>query len=255
MRDNAEILTKGSRVYAKKRKARKEQVEKIEFDPKARRTFLTGFHKRKLERRENAIAQAKAKDREDHLELRREKREQQKDLLAQRIMENKSYYGIATSDNEDDEEAGAEDASSGGGSSDSGDDSGGHGKKTDAKRHKGKDVAVLTDETSVTTITVVKDFDPASLEDEEVDLERKLTPQGLIKKIVDGVVKRSKQGEADSKATASKKPKKKEKKFRYETKAKRSLKNTKDRAANKDRAIAQRAARNTRDKATSKRRR
>ncbi|KAJ2332176.1 hypothetical protein GGI00_002909, partial [Coemansia sp. RSA 2681] len=103
------------------------------------------------------------------------------------------------------------------------------------------------------------DFDPARLEDEEVDLERKLTPQGLIKRIVDGVVKRSKQEEADSKAAAAaanKKPKKKkEKKFRYETKAKRSLKNTKDRAANKDRAIAQRTARNTKDKTTSKRRR
>ncbi|KAJ2811339.1 hypothetical protein GGI24_006847, partial [Coemansia furcata] len=69
MRDNnAALLTKGSKVYAKKRRAKKEQVEKIEFDPKARHSFLTGFHKRKLERRENAIAQAKAKDREDYLE-------------------------------------------------------------------------------------------------------------------------------------------------------------------------------------------
>ncbi|KAJ2433441.1 hypothetical protein GGF42_009396, partial [Coemansia sp. RSA 2424] len=204
---------------------------------------------------------AKAKEREDHLELRREKREQQKDLLAQRIMENKSYYGIATSDNED-EEASDDNASSngekgGGGDSDS--DSGDTKEAVpNAKRRKGKDVAVLTGETSVTTVTVIKDFDPARLEDEEVDLERKLTPQGLIKKIVDGVVKRSKQEEADSKAAAaaSKRPKKKkEKKFRYETKAKRSLKNTKDRAANKDRAIAQRTARNTKDKTTSKRRR
>ncbi|KAJ2615049.1 hypothetical protein GGF44_005970, partial [Coemansia sp. RSA 1694] len=122
MRDNAALLTKGSKVYAKKRKARKEQVEKVEFDPKARRSFLTGFHKRKLERRETAIAQAKAKEREDHLELRREKREQQKDLLAQRIMENKSYYGIATSDNEN-EEASDDGASSNGGGGGEGGDS------------------------------------------------------------------------------------------------------------------------------------
>ncbi|KAJ2490897.1 hypothetical protein IWW37_002781 [Coemansia sp. RSA 2050] len=247
MRDNAALLTKGSKVYAKKRKAKKEQVEKIEFDPKARRTFLTGFHKRKLERRENAITQAKAKEREEYLEARREKREQQKDLLAQRIMENKAYYGIATSDN--DEEGSM--SESGNGSEDS--DNGGN-----SKRRKGKDVAVLTGESSVTTVTVIKDFDPARLEDEEVDLERKLTPQGLIKKIVDGVAKRSKQKdgeEAASKAT-SKKPKKKEKKFRYETKAKRAMKNTKDRAANKDRAIAQRSARSAKDKtATGKRRR
>ncbi|KAJ2073527.1 hypothetical protein GGI01_001062 [Coemansia sp. RSA 376] len=249
MRDNAALLTSGSKVYAKKRKAKKEQVEKVEFDPKARRSFLTGFHKRKLERRENAIAQAKAKDREDYLEVRREKREQQKDLLAQRIMENKSYYGINTSDNE------REGASVSGSGSDSEDD---EADEHNNKRHKGKDVAVLTGETSVTTVTVIKDFDPARLEDEEVDLERKLTPQGLIKKIVDGVVKRSKKNdddEADSKAASKKPKKKKEKKFRYETKAKRSMKNTKDRAANKDRAIAQRTARGAKDKTTSKRRR
>ncbi|KAJ2909597.1 hypothetical protein GGI21_001718, partial [Coemansia aciculifera] len=161
-----------------------------------------------------------------------------------------SYYGIDASDNgeegdEDDDEAasgdsGAEDISA-------------------KRRRKGEDVAVLTGESLVTTVTVIKDFDPTRLEDEEVHLERKLTPQGLIKKIVGDVVKRSKQEEADSKAAAaaaSKKPKKKkEKKFRYETKAKRSLKNTKDRAANKDRAIAQRSARNTKDKTASKRRR
>ncbi|KAJ2865064.1 hypothetical protein GGH94_002469 [Coemansia aciculifera] len=254
MRDNAALLTSGSKVYAKKRKAKKEQVEKIEFDPKARRSFLTGFHKRKLERRENAIAQAKAKDREDYLEVRREKREQQKDLLAQRIMENKNYYGIATSDNEDGGEAAS--LSGSGSDSDDGDEADEHGHSN--KRRKGKDVAVLTGETSVTTVTVIKDFDPARLEDEEVNLERKLTPQRLIKKIVDGVVKRSKQNdddEADKKAASKKPKKKKEKKFRYETKAKRAMKNTKDRAANKDRAIAQRTARGAKDKTTSKRRR
>ncbi|KAI8321307.1 hypothetical protein GQ54DRAFT_251478, partial [Martensiomyces pterosporus] len=77
--DNATLLTSGNKAYAKKRKARREQVEEVAFDPKARRTFLTGFHKRKVERRERAMAQLKEREREDRLEMRREKREQQQE--------------------------------------------------------------------------------------------------------------------------------------------------------------------------------
>ncbi|KAJ2001777.1 hypothetical protein GGI04_002363 [Coemansia thaxteri] len=251
MRDNAAALTAGGKIYAKKRKARKDQVEQVEFDPKARQKFLTGFHKRKLERREHAIAQAKAKEREERLEMRREKREQQKDILAQRILENKSFYGTATSDNEDDD--GQSTSHESGSESDSDSQAG----PATSSRDSAKDVAVLTSESAVTTVTIIKDFDPARLEDEEVDLERKLSPQGLIKKIVDDVVKRTKQTSDDEAEQAgNKKPKKKKaKKFRYETKAKRAMKNTKDRAANKDRGAAKRAARGAKDKGAAKKRR
>ncbi|KAJ1899514.1 hypothetical protein LPJ66_002062 [Kickxella alabastrina] len=223
MSDNAAVLTSGSKVYAKKRKARKEQVEEIEFDPKARRTFLTGFHKRKVERRETAIEQAKQKEREELLKLRRERREQQQEALIDKLRENKSVYGGADSDSE----SGSDDGS---GAVSGGEDEG--------KDEDGAETSVLTGETSVTTVKVVRDFDPRNLVEDEILLEKRLTPQGLIDKLKKDVAERARRAEADAirekkeAEAARKSQKKKPKKFRYETKAKRAVKNSKDKESN-----------------------
>ncbi|KAJ1953428.1 hypothetical protein GGI12_006014 [Dipsacomyces acuminosporus] len=228
MVDNTALLTSGDKIYARKRKAKKEQVEEVSFDPKARRSFLTGFHKRKVQRRENAIAQIKAREREDRLELRKERREQQQELLAQKIRENKEYYGIV-------------DSGSSNGSSESGGDDDGDDGDDSAEEDDDKDVSVLRGDDSVTTVTVTKDFDPTNIDDEEIGLERKLTPQTLASNLERQLNKaRRRNGEDggsgdENNGPAKKQPKKKTKKFRYETKAKRHERTVKERGKTKKR--------------------
>jgi ribosomal RNA-processing protein 17 len=55
----------------KRRKVVTTTVEEINFDPDARQEFLTGFHKRKLERAKNAQKIAEKKAREERNETRR----------------------------------------------------------------------------------------------------------------------------------------------------------------------------------------
>eukprot|EP00967_Tisochrysis_lutea_P129913 scaffold223994_cov31-Tisochrysis_lutea.AAC.1 len=50
------------------------------FDPQARKEFITGFHKRKVERRQKARQRIADEVRQERLEARREKREQLKAL-------------------------------------------------------------------------------------------------------------------------------------------------------------------------------
>ena len=46
-------------------------VEEIKFDPGAREDYLTGFHKRKLQRIKHAKEEAAKKERQDKIEARR----------------------------------------------------------------------------------------------------------------------------------------------------------------------------------------
>lgn len=48
------------------------QVAEITFDPSAREEYLTGFHKRKLARRENARETALKREREERVVQRRQ---------------------------------------------------------------------------------------------------------------------------------------------------------------------------------------
>ncbi|KAI9502164.1 hypothetical protein GGI25_003380 [Coemansia spiralis] len=211
MADNVSVLTKGGKTYAKKRKAKKEQVEEIQFDPQERRSFLTGFHKRKVQRREYAISLAKQREREERLEMRRERREQKKEHLAQKILENKGYH----EDDQLDEDSDGSEAEN----------------DEDAEVEE-----VLQGDSSVTTVTVTKNFDPTNLDDDELQLESKPTPQALAEKLEKAALKKLKRGRrkgddsddgsnTEGAKKQSKPKKKKAKKFRYETKAKRSERN------------------------------
>jgi hypothetical protein len=103
---NTEILSAGSKVYAKKRKAKKETVESIDFDDASRtwvcgsrwRTqiaadfsffseFLTGFHKRKVERKNKTIAKYALLAKEEKLRNRKETREQRQRLADKNVQE------------------------------------------------------------------------------------------------------------------------------------------------------------------------
>ena len=59
---------------SKKRKVKEVAPEEITFDFAAREEYLTGFHKRKVARIKHAQEEAAKKEREEHLQLRREVR-------------------------------------------------------------------------------------------------------------------------------------------------------------------------------------
>lgn len=56
----------------KKRKIKTVHEEKIDFNPAAREEWLTGFHKRKLERRKHAENENAKKEKEEKLRFRKE---------------------------------------------------------------------------------------------------------------------------------------------------------------------------------------
>ncbi|KAJ1736880.1 hypothetical protein LPJ72_000994 [Coemansia sp. Benny D160-2] len=242
MPDNISVLTKGHKTYAKKRKARREQVEEVQFDPEARRTFLTGFHKRKVQRREQAIASAKQKEREERLELRREKRQAEKEQLAQKIMTNKG---------------GIDDA--GGNGSD------GEGDADPESQDENADVEVmLHGDTAVTTVTVTHDFDPTRVGDSDLRLDAKLSAQEIALNMEKDALKTlrrhnqpdgsSDDDDDDGKKKQKKSSKKPTKKFRYETKAKRATRNASAAAGKKKKKGTSKTVSAASGKATTRRR-
>lgn len=56
---------------AKRRKVTTTAVEEVNFDPDARQEFLTGFHKRKVQRSKHAQEIAEKKAKEERLVTRR----------------------------------------------------------------------------------------------------------------------------------------------------------------------------------------
>ena len=55
----------------KKRRKTSSAVEEIKFDPLARQDYLTGFHKRKLQRAKHAKDEAAKRDREEKITSRK----------------------------------------------------------------------------------------------------------------------------------------------------------------------------------------
>ncbi|ODQ65447.1 hypothetical protein NADFUDRAFT_52039 [Nadsonia fulvescens var. elongata DSM 6958] len=74
---NREILTSGDKNYARK-KIKKHGVEEVTFDRSKRTEYLTGFHKRKMERKEVAVAKAKEMANTIRLQERKKLREDRK---------------------------------------------------------------------------------------------------------------------------------------------------------------------------------
>lgn len=56
---------------AKRRKVSTSAVEELNFDPDARKEFLTGFHKRKVQRAKHAQEIAERRAKEERVETRR----------------------------------------------------------------------------------------------------------------------------------------------------------------------------------------
>ncbi|GAA5802723.1 nucleolar protein 12 [Helicostylum pulchrum] len=84
---NTDILSAGSKIYAKKRKIKKETVESVDFDPVSRTEFLTGFHKRKVERKNKTREKYALLAKEEKLIHRKEVREQRQALAEKNVAE------------------------------------------------------------------------------------------------------------------------------------------------------------------------
>ncbi|CUS24112.1 LAQU0S14e00386g1_1 [Lachancea quebecensis] len=105
-RTNRQILTQGKNYVAKQ--ARKFGADEVNFDKDSRLEYLTGFHKRKLERQKKAQdfikeqgRQAKIEERKQMREQRRKEAEEQMRKFKETMKEVGDYIG---SDQEQDDE-------------------------------------------------------------------------------------------------------------------------------------------------------
>ncbi|KAG1716644.1 hypothetical protein ID866_522 [Astraeus odoratus] len=92
-RNNLAVLTQSHKAIASKRRKRDSQIKEIIFDEDARREFLTGFHKRKVAKKEEAKKHAKVREKQERQELRREHRRALAERAAQNAAEIEKAYG------------------------------------------------------------------------------------------------------------------------------------------------------------------
>lgn len=98
-RSNRQILT-GGKKYANK-KLKKFGTDEVSFNKDDRLEYLTGFHKRKLQRQKKAKEFNQEQDRLTRVEERKNMREERKRDLDDRLRDFKKGLDLAKSDDED----------------------------------------------------------------------------------------------------------------------------------------------------------
>ncbi|KAG1056373.1 hypothetical protein G6F43_001741 [Rhizopus delemar] len=136
---NTDILSAGSKVYAKKRKAKKETVEYVEFDPEKRTEFLTGFHKRKVERKNRTKEKYAALAKEEKLRSRKEAREERQRLADKNVREMAAMLRVSIGGEEEEDTFEEE--------------------EDEEKKKKEPVVKEFKSKTALTTVTVIEDLD------------------------------------------------------------------------------------------------
>lgn len=109
VKSNRELLTGGKKYVQKK--ARNFGVDEVVFDKDSRHEYLTGFHKRKLERQKKAQVYNKEQERLARIEERKQLREERKNDMEKQlkrfnetVKEITSYQpGLAEESNSEDE--------------------------------------------------------------------------------------------------------------------------------------------------------
>ena len=99
---NTDRLSQGKKIAAQKKKWKEMRTESCTFDSEARAEYLTGFHKRKVERRNKALQKTKEEERTSKLAMRADLRAQRKAELEQRMQAYRAELGLEEED--DDEE-------------------------------------------------------------------------------------------------------------------------------------------------------
>ncbi|KAI0472014.1 nucleolar protein 12-domain-containing protein [Xylariaceae sp. FL0804] len=206
----------------KKRRAQ-HAVEEVKFDDAARSDYLTGFHKRKLQRARNAQEQAAKRARQEKLEMRKQVRDERRREVEDHVQQVNAILKEA-------EQAGYVGE---GGSSGGEDDPEEWGGLQDEPAPEPVDhEEEYVDEERYTTVTVEsvnvsRDGLTSSKPDKEQD-EDESGEEG--REAADGAQlnERSSEGKAKSHP-----PKKKKPKFRYETKVERQFTQRIQKARNK----------------------
>jgi len=188
------------------KKGRGKQVDKIVFDEEARREYLTGFHKRKVQKKEAEKKAAIAKQKR----LRRENRAENRQLLAEQARENarvvEQAYGKDIDESDDAEDARSE--------------------------SEPADPFEFEDEEQVATVTIVEDFNVHDSEGDDGPASRK--PQQTSDKSANDATKTKKFESAPKSSSASTyKKKKKRADFHYTTKSERLQERAKQLAGRK----------------------
>ncbi|KAF8265807.1 nucleolar protein 12-domain-containing protein [Lactarius quietus] len=218
MTSNIKSLTQSHKAIRAKKKQKREQVPAIVFDDDARREFLTGFHKRKLAKKEESKKRALAREKQQHLEARREQRRVLAEQATQNAARVEEAYGGFVQDAE----------------SDDGEWRGiGSAPSNDAGLEQ---EAAYSDEEQLATVTIVEDFDPSTLIHGPASAEQHAeSPPSPPRRVSQdgGERARGVEGTSKRKHTTTTTPKKK---VRYETKAARRASQAKQRARRTEKA-------------------
>lgn len=251
VRSNRDILTGGKR-YAQKA-AKKHRVDEVVFDKESRKEYLTGFHKRKLERQKKAQVYNKEQDRLARIKERKEIRDERKldmEKQLQKFNETVAKITNINDDSSDDEEWSGFDKKKENGS----DDEDGDEEPTEEIQKdelKGilhhKEVYKLTGEEDFEDNAVIDDETTVEVESIENPIVTKMRETNLeiiakvnnvdlakSKDVLDDSIKKAKNYAVvvgKSKPSYMDKPKKK--KFRYLTKAERKVNTRSERFKNK----------------------
>lgn len=243
---NRRILTKG-KDYANRR-AKKFGVEELTFDKSSREDFLTGFHKRKLQRQKLAQEQIQEQERLARIEERRKIREERKKDFENQLQTFQETVRRINPDDSDSEvnPLGDEEEWDGFSNLSDGDDnrsSGQSGSQEDSKAdlrkprgilkrkevyHSAKPVetqqADSADEEE-TTVTVQTMDNPIFSRTSDFDLEKMAGANNVnltkSEEVLEDSIKRAKSYAELCGVTKPTRPEKKKKKFRYLTKAER----------------------------------
>lgn len=212
--------------------------EEISFDLSAREEYLTGFHKRKLQRTKAAQEAADRRAKEEKRLQRNKLREERKRELEERVKVVDAYMRPTEPDTQESAE----------GSGDSDDSDSDETESLDEPPEKLDHEAKYVDEDKYTTVVVEEvDVDrdgfvkvggsndtrkPIASESEETTAQTNgAKPKGTTRR----------QWTHERPKDAASKPKQKRKKFRYESKAERKVERGKQKAKNSKQAKARRA--------------
>ncbi|KAI0408169.1 nucleolar protein 12-domain-containing protein [Xylaria palmicola] len=206
---------------SKKRK-RQHAIEEIKFDDDARAEYLTGFHKRKLQRAKHAQEQAAERARQERIDARKQIREDRKREVEEHVQNvNNALKQAAQAGYIEEEESGSSDG-------EAVEEWGGF-QDTPAQSDLVDHEEEYIDEDRFTTVTVEsvnvsKDGLISSRPDDEESADEEA-----------GVEEKTQIEPENRTAKDRHAPKKKKQKFRYETKLERQITNIKQKAKNKRR--------------------
>lgn len=232
VRTNREILT-GGKKYKDKAQL-KHRVEEVVFDRDLRKEYLTGFHKRKLERKKKAQNFIKEQERLERIRERKEAREERKkDLETQLKLFNDTMKRIndindLSDDENNNEEWGGFDEAKGDDDEDDDDEENPKDtlvtKQVYVREDDGPTDAIIDDET---TVEVEPMENPVIKQMQEIQQLAKANNVDLkrLEEVLEDSIKKAKQVAVIS-GVAKPKPKLK-KKFRYLTKSERRANNRK----------------------------